>query len=38
MNVQPVPGAPERVNEIRALTAQIVNKGASVIICVHLWP
>jgi len=26
MNVQPIPNAPERVNEIRTLTAQIVNK------------
>ncbi len=26
MNVQPIPNVPERVNEIRSLTAQIVNK------------
>lgn len=26
MNVQPIPGVPDRVNEIRGLTAQIVNK------------
>ena len=26
MNVQPIPNVPDRVNEIRALTAQIVNK------------
>ena len=26
MNVQPIPGAPERVNEIRGLTAEIVNR------------
>jgi acyl-CoA dehydrogenase len=26
MNVQPIPNAPDRVNEIRGLTAQIVNK------------
>ena len=26
MNVQPIPNVPDRVNEIRSLTAQIVNK------------
>ena len=26
MNVQPIPTVSERINEIRALTAQIVNK------------
>ena len=26
MNVQPIPTIPERVNEIRMLTAEIVNK------------
>ena len=26
MNVQPIPNVPERINEVRMLTAQIVNK------------